>query len=308
MNTFNKQIDILCMEFDRDMSILEDSMVISEYDGSYFTEASNGNKENFFKKAIRKVKEFIQNIISKLEEKFSKNKLAQKQKAFEIECQKDPSKRNKKVKVRVNDKVYTLSKKAMNDLMKCKTKEEAEKYMEDYRKKREKIVAASVVTITAGSLFAFLGTKLSKTTKQLNSLQQEHEECIKRMEKQDKSNDNLIKINANLIKHTDDLTNTYKKSENDLKSKNKSLENENSRLKSDKYKMKLTVNMLAKQAEHAMKIASRENDSEAYNQYIRMADGDMDRALENIKREKSTLLVTYLHDIMCTASEFMAKY
>ena len=138
MNTFNKQIDILCMEFDRDMSILEDSMVISEYDGSYFTEASNGNKENFFKKAIRKVKEFIQKIISKLEEKFSKNKLAQKQKAFEIECQKDPSKRNKKVKVRVNDKVYTLSKKAMNDLMKCKTKEEAEKYMEDYRKKREK--------------------------------------------------------------------------------------------------------------------------------------------------------------------------
>ena len=96
MNTFNKQIDILCMEFDRDMIILEDSMIISEYDGSYFTEAANGNKENFFKKAIRKVKEFIQKIISKLEEKFSKNKLAQKQKAFEIECQKDPSKRNKK--------------------------------------------------------------------------------------------------------------------------------------------------------------------------------------------------------------------
>ena len=70
------------MEFDRDMSILEDSMVISEYDGSYFMEAANGNKENFFKKAIRKVKEFIQKIISKLEEKFSKNKLAQKQKAF----------------------------------------------------------------------------------------------------------------------------------------------------------------------------------------------------------------------------------
>lgn len=105
----------------------------------------------------------------------------------------------------------------MNDLMKCKTKEEAEKYMEDYRKKREKIVAASVVTITAGSLFAFLGTKLSKTTKQLNSLQQEHEECIKRIEKQDKSNDNLIKINANLIKGKDDLINVYKKSENRLK-------------------------------------------------------------------------------------------
>ena len=221
MNTFDKQIDILCMEFDRDMSILEDSMVISEYDRSYFTEAANGNKENFFKKAIRKVKEFIQNIISKLEEKFSKNKLAQKQKAFEIECQKDPSKRNKKVKVRVNDKVYTLSKKAMNDLMKCKTKEEAEKYMEDYRKKREKIVAASVVTITAGSLFAFLGTKLSKTTKQLNSLQQEHEKCVLHIEKQDA-----------LIKDQDVLINAYKKSKNNFKSKNKGLEEENSKLKS----------------------------------------------------------------------------
>ena len=235
MNTFNKKIDILCMEFDRDMSILEDSMVISEYDGSYFTEASNGNKENFFKKAIRKVKEFIQNIISKLEEKFSKNKLAQKQKAFEIECQKDPSKRNKKVKVRVNDKVYTLSKKAMNDLMKCKTKEEAEKYMEDYRKKREKIVAASVVTIAAGSLFTFLGTKLSKTTKQLNSLQQEHEKCVLHIEKQDaliKDQDDLIQINTNLIKGKDDLINVYKKSENNLKSKNKGLEEENSKLKS----------------------------------------------------------------------------
>lgn len=221
MNTFDKQIDILCMEFDRDMSILEDSMVISEYDGSYFTEAANGNKENFFKKAIRKVKEFIQKIISKLEEKFSKNKLAEKQKTFKIECQKDPSKRNKKVKVRVNDNVYTLSKKAMNDLMKCKTKEEAEKYMEDYRKKREKIVAASVVTITAGSLFAFLGTKLSKTTKQLNSLQQEHEKCVLHIEKQDA-----------LIKDQDVLINAYKKSKNNFKSKNKGLEEENSKLKS----------------------------------------------------------------------------
>ena len=74
MNTFDRQIDILCMEFDRDMSILEDSMIISEYVGSYFTESTNVNNENFFKKAIRKVKEFIQNIISKLEEKFSKKK------------------------------------------------------------------------------------------------------------------------------------------------------------------------------------------------------------------------------------------
>ena len=138
MNIFDRQIDILCMEFDRDMSILEDSMIISEYAGSYFTESTNVNNENFFKKAIRKVKEFIQNIISKLEERFSKKKIAQKQKAFEIECQKDPTKRNKKVKVRVNDKIYTLSIKAMNDLMKCKTKEEAERYMNDYRKKRKK--------------------------------------------------------------------------------------------------------------------------------------------------------------------------
>ena len=294
MNTFNKQIDILCMEFDRDMSILEDSMVISEYDGSYFMEAANGNKENFFKKAIRKVKEFIQKIISKLEEKFSKNKLAQKQKAFEIECQKDPSKRNKKVKVRVNDKVYTLSKKAMNDLMKCKTKEEAEKYMEDYRKKREKIVAASVVTITAGSLFAFLGTKLSKTTKQLNSLQQEHEKCVLHIEKQDaliKDQDDLIQINTNLIKGKDDLINVYKKSENRLKKENSMLKN----------KMKDTSNSLM-----IMKSAMNgEYDSYLYDR----ANSDIldkDEIKECIEDAKNSFVANELNEIISDCAKFMS--
>ena len=53
----------------------------------------------------------------------------------------------------------------MNDLMKCKTKEEAERYMNDYRKKREKIIAVSIAIISAGSLFTFLGTKLEKNNK-----------------------------------------------------------------------------------------------------------------------------------------------
>ena len=298
MNTFDKQIDILCMEFDRDMSILEDSMVISEYDGSYFTEAANGNKENFFKKAIRKVKEFIQKIISKLEEKFSKNKLAQKQKAFEIECQKDPSKRNKKVKVRVNDKVYTLSKKAMNDLMKCKTKEEAEKYMEDYRKKREKIVAASVITITVGSLFAFLGTKLSKTTKQLNSLQQEHEKCIKHIEKQDaliKDQDDLIKINANLIKGKDDLINVYKKSENRLKKENSMLKN----------KMKDTSNSLM-----IMKSAMNgEYDSYLYDRANSRENSDIfdkDEIKKSIEDAKNSFVANGLNEIISDCAKFMS--
>lgn len=284
MNTFNKQIDILCMEFDRDMSILEDSMVISEYDGSYFTEAANGNKENFFKKAIRKVKEFIQKIISKLEEKFSKNKLAQKQKAFEIECQKDPSKRNKKVKVRVNDKVYTLSKKAMNDLMKCKTKEEAEKYMEDYRKKREKIVAASVVTITAGSLFAFLGTKLSKTTKQLNSLQQEHEKCVLHIEKQDA-----------LIKDQDVLINAYKKSKNRLKKENSMLKN----------KMKDTSNSLM-----IMKSAMNgEYDSYLYDRANSRENSDIfdkDEIKKSIEDAKNSFVANELNEIISDCAKFMS--
>lgn len=209
MSIINKSIEIDIMEFNHEMALLEDAFLISEYEGnSYFTEAGDST-DNFLQKAVKKVKEFIQNIISKLEEKFSNKKLAEKQKAFEIECQKDPSKRNKKVKVRINDKMYTLSKKAMNDLMKCKTKEEVEKYMEDYRKKREKIIVASVVTISAGSLFAFLGTKLSKTTKQLNSLQQEYENCVKIVEEQNK----LIRKDNEVIKSQKDLLKTYEKSE-----------------------------------------------------------------------------------------------
>lgn len=110
-----------------------------------------------------------------------------------MEIMSDPTKKNKKVKVRVNDKVYALDKKALDDLTKCKTKEEVEKYMADYKKKREKLVAGSIVVVSAATVIGILGSKLHKTHKQLDELQGEYEKSIKALEKKSDAFNSLKK-------------------------------------------------------------------------------------------------------------------
>ena len=178
MTNFQKAIEIDLMEFNRNTALMEDADYIAFIAGDYYEE-SGDNKENIFEKAIRHVRVLIRKIKDKIAEKFSDEKVKKQQEKIKMEIISDPTKKNKKVKVRVNDKVYALDKKALDDLTKCKTKEEVEKYMADYKKKREKLVAGSIVAVSAATAIGILGSKLHKTHKQLDGLQEEYERSIK---------------------------------------------------------------------------------------------------------------------------------
>ena len=182
MTSFQKAIEIDLMEFNRNTALMEDADYIAFIAGDYYEE-SGDSKENIFEKAIRYVRDLIRKIKDKIAEKFSDEKVKKQQEKIKMEIMSDPTKKNKKVKVRVNDKVYALDKKALDDLTKCKTKEEVEKYMADYKKKREKLVAGSIVVVSAATAIGILGSKLHKTHKQLDELQGEYEKSIKALEK-----------------------------------------------------------------------------------------------------------------------------
>ena len=182
MTSFQKAIEIDLMEFNRNTALMEDADYIAFIAGDYYEE-SGDSKENIFEKAIRHVRDLIRKIKDKIAEKFSDEKVKNQQEKIKMVIMSDPTKKNKKVKVRVNDKVYALDKKALDDLTKCKTKEEVEKYMADYKKKREKLVAGSIVVVSLATAIGILGSKLHKTHKQLDELQGEYEKSIKALEK-----------------------------------------------------------------------------------------------------------------------------
>lgn len=191
MTSFQKALEIDLMEFTRDISLMEDVDYIAFIEGDYYEESGDSKKPNIFEKAIKYVRDLIKKIKDKLSEKFSEANVKKQQEKLKMEILSDPNKKNKKVKVRVNDKVYALDKKALGDLTKCKTKDQVEKYMKDYKKKREKLVAGSIVAVSATTAIGILGSKLHKTHKQLDELQGEYEKSIERIKEETWRVDNL---------------------------------------------------------------------------------------------------------------------
>lgn len=288
MDTITKSMKIDIMEFDRDMALLEDAIVLSEFDSdSYFTE-SGDSTENFLQKAVRKVKELIKNLIQKLEEKFSSEKIKQKQKALEIKYLSDPNKANKMIKIKIDDKAYRVSKSAMDGLMKCKSKEEAEKYMEEYNKKWQKIVAASVATMSVTAAIAYLGTKLSKTKKELTDLESAYENKIKELKSERGENESLRKW-VGIERKDLSITRDELKI---AKSENKKLRQSNDKIKS-----------FAKNTEDAARIANdiivnRKYDGTSYSNAIKYTNGNIDRAIEIARRSKTEIMSIYLSHII----------
>ena len=295
MDTITKSMKIDIMEFDRDMALLEDAIVLSEFDSdSYFTE-SGDSTENFLQKAVRKVKELIKNLIQKLEEKFSSEKIKQKQKALEIKYLSDPNKANKMIKIKIDDKAYRVSKSAMDGLMKCKSKEEAEKYMEEYNKKWQKIVAASVATMSVTAAIAYLGTKLSKTKKELTDLESAYENKIKELKSERGENESLRKwvgIERKDLSITRDELKIAKSENKKLRQSNDKLRQSNDKIKS-----------FAKNTEDAARIANdiivnRKYDGTSYSNAIKYTNGNIDRAIEIARRSKTEIMSIYLSHII----------
>ena len=282
IDILEKAIEIDIMEFNKNMSLMEDADYIAFVEGDYYEESGN-NKENFFEKAIRYVRDLIKKVKDKIAEKFSDANVKRQQEKLKMEILSDPNKKNKKVKVRVNDKVYDLDKKALGDLTKCKTKEEVEKYMSDYKKKREKLVAGSIVAVSAATAIGILGSKLHKTHKQLDELQGEYEKSIKTISDMKK----LDRLQTAITKKQGDRI-------NDLENRNK----KNLKAARDnRNNSKEYLNKIVKDASYVKKTAIR-GKNYYYNDFCTLFDGDMDVTNEYIENDFKKGIISEMNSII----------
>lgn len=296
MTSFQKAIEIDLMEFNKDMVLMEDADYIALIEGDYYEE-SGDSKENIFEKAIRHVRDLIRKIKDKIAEKFSDEKVKKQQEKIKMEIMSDPTKKNKKVKVRVNDKVYALDKKALDDLTKCKTKEEVEKYMADYKKKREKLVAGSIVVVSAATAIGILGSKLHKTHKQLDELQGEYERSIKTL------SDNAKEI-SKLNNDNDELRGKLHTSEDLAKDKDETIKKMNSVLSG-------MVNDASIIASTAARTATFGDPKKKYSRYysenIKRYAGNIDKAHSASINDIHDIVVSDMNDIIRMSTEMISK-
>lgn len=290
MTSFQKAIEIDLMEFNKDMALMEDADYIAFIEGDYYEE-SGDSKENIFEKAIRHVRDLMRKIKDKIAEKFSDEKVKKQQEKIKMEIMSDPTKKNKKVKVRVNDKVYALDKKALDDLTKCKTKEEVEKYMADYKKKREKLVAGSIVVVSAATAIGILGSKLHKSNKQLDELEKKYTDSVTFLNKEKNVNKSLKRT----------LSDTNRKlNESEALSKQRA-----DKIKDMKKQRKIDADIIRDHGDYmkTMADATRIYDSSKvnsimYNTAIKCHSGDMDKASDDVKRDLHEIILGRMNDII----------
>ena len=282
IDILEKAIEIDIMEFNKNMALMEDADYIAFVEGDYYEESGN-NKENFFDKAIAYIRDLIKKIKDKISEKFSDANVKKQQEKIKMEILSDPNKKNKKVKVQINDKVYDLDKKALGDLTKCKTKEEVEKYMSDYKKKREKLVAGSIVAVSAATAIGILGSKLHKTHKQLDELQGEYEKSIKTISDMKK----LDRLQTAITKKQGDRI-------NDLENRNKKILKA---ARDNRNNSKEYLNKIVKDASYVKKTAIR-GKNYYYNDFCTLFDGDMDATNEYIENDFKKGIISEMNSII----------
>ena len=282
IDILEKAIEIDIMEFNKNMALMEDADYIAFVECDYYEESGN-NKENFFEKAIRYVRDLIKKVKDKIAEKFSDANVKRQQEKLKMEILSDPNKKNKKVKVRVNDKVYDLDKKALGDLTKCKTKEEVEKYMSDYKKKREKLVAGSIVAVSEATAIGILGSKLHKTHKQLDELQGEYEKSIK----------TISNLNGKISRQTA-ITKKQGDRINDLENRNKKILKA---ARDNRNNSKEYLNKIVKDASYVKKTAIR-GKNYYYNDFCTLFDGDMDATNEYIENDFKKGIISEMNSII----------
>ena len=183
--------------------------------------------------------------------------------------------------------------------MKCKTAKEAEKYMEDYKKKWEKIVAGSIVTVSVTAAITYLGTKLSKTKKELKDIESTYQKCVKELKNEISESESVKRIFENERKIHNKNINEL----NRVKSENEKLKKE----MSDKdHKTKSLVSDVKNAADIAKSVASGKMDGTFYSNSVRYKNGNIDAAVEEVRKTKQSVLLTYLDSIISDATKIAA--
>lgn len=148
-------------------------------------EDGNGkDTSNIFKKVINKIKAMIDSVIGKIQSFFSSQATKKQMKVIAIACKENPKLKNEKVKIFDSKRTGKLAKETQSKLMKCKTKEEAEAVMVNYRKKRKALLAAGcTVTLTVAALAGFLLHGGNKQITELKVLEKNQVAAIENVER-----------------------------------------------------------------------------------------------------------------------------
>jgi hypothetical protein len=126
----------------------------------FLEDGNSVNKGNFITRAIAKVKQIGENLKKRITEFFMGKKLKNKADAIDKAVENNPELKNKKVQVLDTKDRDKLTMDTVNKVDKAKTSDEVTKIMEDYKRKRNKIIAAasvSVLTVVAFSAYIVRG-------------------------------------------------------------------------------------------------------------------------------------------------------
>lgn len=138
-------------------------------------------KKNSKDSFLTKVKKLIDKAIQKVKEFFSKKQTVENTKKLEEAVKKDPSLKNKKVKVKDYSKVQKLEEDTMKKLKSAKSDADADRIMEDYKKKRNKLIAGgAVATVSVGAILGFMLHGKDKQIKYLEYLYSQNKEMYER--------------------------------------------------------------------------------------------------------------------------------
>lgn len=130
---------------------------------------------SFFARIKKTIADVIDNISKSIKDLFSnigKKKTLDK---AEDAIRKNPELKNKKVKVKDYSKVHVLSKKTQQQIKNAKSKEEVDRIMADYKKKRNGLIGAgaALAVVTVGTLIAIGRRGQNKTVSSLNEVKEE---------------------------------------------------------------------------------------------------------------------------------------
>jgi chromosome segregation ATPase len=147
---------------------------------SYFEAGDSGKSDSIVKKAIDKIRKIFETIKKRITEFFDGQRVKNQSAKLEEAMKKDPSLKNKKIKVPNRKKQEDLINETQKRIMNAKTPEEAKKIMEEYDKKKKQVfgvAAAATITITAAAAWLLHGK--NKEIKDINATQAKTESLLK---------------------------------------------------------------------------------------------------------------------------------
>ena len=185
----------------------------------YFLEnGSTEVKSSFLDKMIEKIKSVTNSIVTWIQEFYQKHFTKKVETELEEKMKKDPSFKNKKIRVRDNDKIAEIQTATVNAIQECKRIDEVEATMKKYRKQRNVLIAATTaVTITATAGLAWLRKSKDKKINEIAKTNKTLLNSVKKLQ------NNLSETEQRATSEREKYTSKIKEQNEIIKGKNRQI-------------------------------------------------------------------------------------